>query len=425
MVQLNLLLYAFVTVFLLRAGVELFLNGLNLSHLHRCGATVPILLRDSVDEETLRKMSGYASESTRFTTVAGLANQALTLGFLLSGFLPWLVKRIESSEWGAVTHGLLFFAALSLLANALRLPFSLYETFVIEARYGFNTKSLRIWLADLLKGIVLVTLLAGGLLWLLLNLVVHGGGLWWVWAWVVVGGYELVMLWLYPILIAPWFNTFEPVEDPSLRRQIERMMEKMNLRAKGVFKMDASRRSRHTNAYFTGFGRGKRIVLYDTLLASHREDEVLAVLGHEIGHWKKKHILKQVAALEILSFGLFYLVSKGLEWPTLYQTFGFEAPVVYAGLFLVSAVLSPLGAFVQPVESAVLRRFEREADDFVVALLGTAAPMQGALKRLAKDNLANLTPHPLYTWFYDSHPPLVERIARLRGPGETGQEAAA
>ena len=195
---------------------------------------------------------------------------------------------------------------------------------------------------------------------------------------------------------------------------IRNLMEKVGLRVKAVLKMDAGKRSKHTNAYFTGIGKTKRIVLFDTLLESHPEEEILAVLAHEVGHWKKKHVLKQIILLESLSLVAFYVVNRMLNWSLLYQTFGFEEPTVYIGIFLIGALLSPLGYFAQPLEAAISRRFEREADDFALELTKTAEPMRNALKRLASDNLANLIPHPLYAWFYYSHPPLVERIERLK-----------
>jgi STE24 endopeptidase len=297
--------------------------------------------------------------------------------------------------------------------NLLRIPFNLYDTFVIEGRYGFNVMTLKIWISDLFKSIILLAILGGLLLCLLLALVVYGGETWWVWAWMGVGGFELIMLWLFPRVIAPLFNKFEPIDNKTLEHRIGTLMEKVGLRAKGVFRMDAGKRSKHTNAYFTGIGKSKRIVLFDTLLESHTEEEVLTILAHEVGHWKKKHLLKQIIFLELLSLAIFYAVAKCLDWSLLYRTFGFQEPIPYVGLFLIGALLSPLGYFAQPLESAISRKFEREADDFALDLMETAEPMRSALKRLAIDNLANLTPHPLYAWFYYSHPPLVERIARL------------
>lgn len=413
MIQLNFLLFTFLAVFLLRSGTQLLLNGLNISYLRQHGDTVPEVFKDIVDHEKLRKISAYSVDSDRFHMIATLVNQGFFLVILLSGFLPWFVKIINPWGFGHVASGLIFFAALSIFANLLHLPFNLYDTFVIEDRYGFNAMTLKIWILDLFKSIALLAMLGGLLLCLLLALVIYGGKTWWVWAWIWVGGFELMMLWLFPVVIAPLFNKFEPIENKALEHRIGTLMEKVGLRAKGVFRMDAGKRSKHTNAYFTGIGRSKRIVLFDTLMASHTEEEVLAILAHEVGHWKKKHLLKQIILLELLSLAVFYAVAKFLDWRLLYQTFGFQESIPYVGLFLIGALISPLGYFAQPLESAISRRFEREADDFALDLMKTAEPMRSALKRLATDNLANLAPHPLYTWFYYSHPPLVERIMRL------------
>jgi STE24 endopeptidase len=413
MIQFNTLLLAFLALFLLRSVTQFYLHRLNLGYLRRYGTTVPVVFQDTVNQETLKKISAYTIDSDRFHTVAGLVHQAFTLVVLLSGFLPWLMKTIRSLRFGLMIEGLVFFALLSLLANLSRLPFGLYDTFVIEERYGFNRMTLRMWISDYLKSMVILFVLGGLVLWLFLTLLIHGGKTWWIWAWMLVGGFELMMLWLYPVVIAPLFNKFEPIENLGLVTRIRNLMEQVGLRVKTVLKMDAGKRSKHTNAYFTGVGKTKRIVLFDTLLESHPEEEILAVLAHEIGHWKKRHVLKQIILLELLSFAVFYGVSRLLNWPLLYQTFGFQEPTVYVGIFLIGAVLSPLGYFAQPLESAISRRFEREADDFVLTLMKTAEPMRNALRRLASDNLANLIPHPLYTWFYYSHPPLVERIERL------------
>ncbi len=413
MIQINSLLLTFLAVFLLRSGIQIYLNRINLSHLRQHGTTVPEIFQDIIDPEKLKRISAYTVNSDHFNMVATLANQGLFLIILLSGFLPWLVKTISLWNDGPIGSGLIFFAVLSIFTNLLRIPFGLYETFVIEERYGFNVMSFKMWLLDLLKSIVIVAILGGLLLGLLLALVIHGGNTWWVWAWMLVGGFELILLWLFPVVILPLFNKFDSIENRGLENRIRTLMEKVGLRAKGIFKMDASKRSKHTNAFFVGLGRNKRIVLFDTLLASHTEEEVLAVLAHEAGHWKKKHVLRMLVPLEILSFISFYAVAKFLNWSLLYQTFGFQGFVVYVGLFLIGTFISLLGFFAQPLESAISRRFELEADDFALELMETGEPMRNALKRLASDNLANLTPHPLYAWVNYSHPPLVERIERL------------
>ncbi len=220
-------------------------------------------------------------------------------------------------------------------------------------------------------------------------------------------------MWLYPVLIAPLFNKFEPIADKDLEKRIADLMRKGGLAVKGVFQMDAGKRSRHTNAYFTGLGRTKRIVLFDTLLESHPVEEILAVLAHEAGHWMKKHVVKQLILLEIVSLIGLFIVAKLINWELLYRTFGFLEQITYVGLFLVPVVLSPLAYFLRPLGSSLSRRFERQADDLAVELMGTAGAMRDSLVRLSADNLANLVPHPFFSWFNYSHPPPVERIERL------------
>ena len=420
MIQLDFLLLGFLAVFLLRSGIQLLLSRLNISYLGRHGVTVPEVIQDAVDKERLRRISAYNVDSEHFHMVCTLAEQGLFLVILLSGFLPWLVEIINQWNDGLILGGLVFFALLSISANLLRIPFSLYHTFVIEERYGFNTMTVKTWISDLFKSMALSAILGGLILWVLLTLVVHVGDVWWVWAWMVAGGFEILILWLFPVVIAPLFNKFEPIENEVLEHRIRGLMESIRLQVKGVFRMDASKRSKHTNAYFTGIGRSKRIVLFDTLLASHTEEEVLAVLAHEIGHWKRKHLIKEIMLLEILSFVVFYFASKCLDWSMLYETFGFRTPIAYVGLFLAGVLIGPVGYFAHPLESAISRKFEREADDFSIDLMKTAEPMCSTLKRLAVDNLANLIPHPLYAWFYYSHPPLVERISRLKREATVG-----
>jgi STE24 endopeptidase len=417
MIQLNALLFIFLALYLLQSCTQTCLHRLNLTYLRRNGNDVPELLRDIIDGEKFKKISAYTVESDQFSMMATLFDQAVSLAILLSGLLPWLVNVIHSWGFGVIAGGLVFFAILSAVTHLLNLPFGLYHTFVIEERYGFNRVTPRMWVADLAKSLIIAVVLGGMILGFLMVLVVCGGTTWWVWAWMVLGAFEWLLLWLFPVVIAPLFNKFDPIEDKTLEHRIKDLMDKVGLRLKGVFQMDASKRSRHTNAYFTGIGKNKRVVLFDTLLTSHTKGEIMAVLAHEIGHWKRKHLLKQLLPLELLSLVGLYWVARLLDWPLLYQTFGFETSVSYAGFYLVGALISPLAYFVHPAESWIARRFEREADDFSVKLLGNAEPLRGALKRLATDNLSNLTPHPLYAWFYYSHPPLIDRISRLSATG--------
>jgi STE24 endopeptidase len=312
-----------------------------------------------------------------------------------------------------ILSGLIFFGVLALLSGILDIPFSLYSTFVIEKRYGFSTITARLWMTDLIKGLLLSAILMGILLGAMLALVYYAEHTWWLWAWLVFSAFQMLIVWLYPVLIAPLFNKFEPIENEALKEAIIALMAKVGLKTGGVFQVDAGKRSKHTNAYFTGLGKTKRIVLYDTLLKSHASEEILSVLAHEAGHWKKRHIIKQLILTETFSLVFLYLVYRLIDWSLLYQTFGFAEKLPYVGLLLIAALFGPAAFFLTPIGAMLTRRFEREADDFCYNLVGTTIPMINALKRLAKDNLANLHPHPFYAWFYYSHPPLTERIARL------------
>ena len=413
MIQFNALLIAFLAVFVFQSLFQIAMNLINIRHLRRQKNHVPRVFQGTVDKEKFSKIIAYTADSTRFGIVERLFDQALLLVILLTGFLPWFVEIITTWHIGFISGGLIFFAVIAIIANLLDIPFDLYGTFVIEDRYGFNTRTIKLWIIDWIKGLVISFILGGIVIFFLLTLVFYFKNAWWFFAWIVISVFELLIMWLYPVLIAPLFNKFEPITNMELQNKIAILMGKAGLAVKGVFQMDAGKRSKHTNAYFTGIGRIKRIVLFDTLLASHPEEEILSVLAHETGHWMKKHIIKQLILLEILSLIGLFIVAKLLNWQLLYQTFGFPEQIEYVGLFLVPILLSPLSYFMRPVGSALSRKFEREADDIAVNLMGTAGPMKNALVKLSADNLANLVPHPLFSWFNYSHPPPVERIERL------------
>ena len=411
---INSLMIFFLVVFLGGAFGRWALDRLNVIHLRRHGHDVPSVFQGELDEATLVKMTDYTMESQNFDSKEQIVDDVLTLVVLLSGFLPWLIAEILSRQFSFVASGLLFFGALALLSGILGLPFNYYRTFVIEKAHGFNTMTLRLWISDLVKELVISVILLSLLLSALLALMDWTPRFWWLFIWVIFALFQLLMIWLYPVVIAPLFNKFEPVQDEGLRDAIIALMAQVGLETEGVYQVDAGKRSRHTNAYFTGLGKSKRIVLYDTLLASHSPAEIVAVLAHEIGHWKKRHIMKQLLAMELVSLLVFYIVSRLVTWPLLYQTFGFAAPVPFVGLLVAAIVFGPVSLFFTPLSAMVQRKYEREADDFAYALTGSTQPLCEALKRLAKDNLANLHPHPFYAWFYYSHPALTERIARLQ-----------
>ena len=417
MVVFNGLLIAFLILFAITALCRWLLAHLNIRHLQRHGHEIPEVFGGEIDRATLAKITDYTIESSRFRSFENIFDDILILLILLSGFLPWLLSLILFWNLHFVLSGLIFLGVIVILSGLPGIPFTLYNTFIIEKRHGFSTITFKLWLTDLIKGLFVSTCLMVLLLGSFLSLLYYAPKTWWFWVWLLFAIFQLLMLWLYPVLIAPLFNRYEPVKDESLNDAIVAMMSRVGLKTKGVYQVDEGKRTKHTNAYFTGLGKTKRIVLFDTLLASHAPDEILSVLAHEIGHWKKKHILKQLAFMEVASLCIFYLAYKLTGWPLMYQTFGFHEVIPYVGLLLLSVLFGPLFFFLSPVGAMIARKFEREADDFAFGLTGTNKPFTDALKRLAKDNLANLHPHPFYAWFYYSHPPLTERIARLQQRG--------
>jgi len=407
------LLTVYLAIFLAGVCLEVVLTSMNMRHLKEHGHTVPDTFMDAIDHGKLSKMTDYTVEKQNFHIFTLCTNSAFFLLIIFSGFLPWILSLVEGLDFGLLTSGLLFFSALALVLGVFSMPFNYYETFVIEQRHGFNTSTLKIWVADILKGLVVGCLVGGLLLVSILFLIKHGGGLWWLWAWFVFLAFQLLLLVIYPTVIAPWFNKFVPLEDDALETKVKAIMHQSGLSVDGVFTMDAGKRSRHSNAYFTGMGKAKRIVLFDTLVTSHSHEEILAILAHEVGHWKKRHVFKNLWFVSLVSFVGFYVTSRLLQWPGLYETFGFNHGVSYVGLFLVWALWDAVGWLFKPLGSGISRRFEREADAYAAELRKGTVDLISALKRLASDNLSNLSPHPVYVWFHYSHPPLLERIQYL------------
>jgi STE24 endopeptidase len=414
MIQFNALFAGFIVLLAAVALTRYVLARMNIAYLREHGHIVPEAFRDQIDGATLARMRDYTVESSRFQSLESLADDAILLAVLAGGVLPWLCGAIELWNFHAVWSGTLFFGILYAVSVLLDIPFSLYSTFVIEKKYGFSTITPQLWLIDFVKSLA-VSVILMALLFIPFFALIHWlPQSWWFAAWVFFALFQMLMIWLYPLVIAPLFNKYVPVKDEVLRERIMAMAEKAGLRAEGIFEVDAGKRSRHSNAYFTGLGRSKRIVLFDTLLATHSHDEIVAVLAHEIGHWKLRHVLKQLILMEVVALAGFYLVFRLMGWPYLYETFGFAGPLPYAGLLLAAIVLKPAAFFFTPLGAAISRKYERDADRYVLGLVGSTRFLAQALKRLAKENLANLHPHPTYVAFYYSHPPLAQRVERLQ-----------
>ena len=420
MIQWNVVSFSFIAVYLMQLGFCLWMEGLNRGHVRQCGDRVPDGFQDFVDAERFQRSNAYTLENSLVAVVHKTVMSLVLLALVLSGALTGLDRWLSSLGLGYVGSGLVFFLSLAVVFFILDLPWDYYHTFVLEERFGFNRSTLRTWLLDQAKGaaisVVLLVALLGAVLW-----IVHASpGYWWLWATVAVSLFQLVLVVVYPVVIAPLFNTFEPLEDQTLVEKVDSMARSAGLNPQGIFQMDAARRSGHSNAYFTGLGKSKRVVLFDTLVSSHTHEEILGVLAHELGHFKLRHIVKSYLVSQTVMLAGMYLTYRLLNWPLLPETFGYDPSHSYVGLFLIAIFWSRAGFFIRPGYAALSRRFERQADDYAAKLMGSAEPLITALKRLARDNLANLNPHPWYAWFHYSHPPLKERIKTLEAEGWLG-----
>lgn len=411
MIPLNIYLITYICIYLTSFALYIVIERINANYLKRYGQKVPVAFNGMIDEKELKKISRYTADNMGFKLVQTIVSKVIFLYIILSGILPWLAASLVQVNF--LIAGLVFFAVIGLVEVSMGLPFDYYHSFVLEERYGFNTKTLKIWLSDLVKSMVVVIIIGTFLLCSLFLMVKYAGQNWWIWAWAIFLCFQLLMTILYPTIIAPLFNKFTPLEDSELKDSIKRLTKEEGLNVGGIYQMDATRRTRHTNAYFSGLGRAKRIVLFDSLIQSHSQDEILAILAHEVGHLKKNHIKKQLIIIAFVSLLLFFMASKLLTWNVIYESFGFSNMPCYVGLFLVGILWEPVNFFISPIGMAISRRFEREADFYSLGIVKTAKPLTTALKKMAKENLSNLRPHPIYVCFNYSHPPLLQRIEYL------------
>jgi STE24 endopeptidase len=400
-------------LYLLTLASGLLLRSLNLRHLKRHGHRIPPGFAGAIDPGVLRRTTDYTLAQSRAVLAESLFGGVVLILFLFAGGLPLYDRWIGSLTASFIGGGVLFFFGLHLAQTVLDIPFSLYRNFRIEKRFGFNTMTTRLWLADLVKSTAISTALLAVLAAGAFALIRISPGAWWLWVWAFFALATLFLMFLSPYVIEPLFHTFEPVRREGLEEKIRELMNRAGLRVSTVLQVDASRRSRHSNAYFTGIGRVKRIVLYDTLIEQMEEEEILAVLAHEVGHWKKGHILKRLLVAEFLSLFIFYFSFRLLGWDGLPALLGLEEASFFARLVILSFIGSIAAFPFTPLASWSSRRHEWQADRFARELTGRPRALASALIKLSRENLSNLHPHPLYAWFHYSHPPIVERIRVL------------
>jgi STE24 endopeptidase len=411
MIDATPLLWIYLGLIAAGQGLEILAERLNAHRIAGARGRPPKALAGWISAAELDRIERYSIDRLRFGRIRAVAGAAVLIVLLASGVLPWLADRLAG--WGNISAGLVFFGAVGALMFVADLPFDYAAVFKIEQKHGFNTRTLRTWAADTAKAAVLSAAIFAALLAALLLVIRLAGPAWWIWAWAVVIAFQAALALAYPSLIAPIFNTFTPVEDPRLRRRILDMAQRAGIRVRRIDQMDASRRTRHTNAYFAGLGKTRRIVFFDSLLAAHDHEEVLSILAHEIGHLKKRHIPKQLALAAVVGLAAFAAAGVLMAWNGLYTGFGFSRPEPFVGLFLSGLLLQSLSVFASPAAAALSRRFEREADRFALSLTGSSEDLCRALKKMARDNLTNLFPHPFYVALYYSHPPILERLERL------------
>ena len=409
--MLNAVGVTFLVLILINFFLEALLKLLNLRHLKQTAGNLPPVFLDYIDRATHEKTVRYNLDSGKFSFLEMVVSLFLIIYFVYWGGFAWIDQIARSVDpdgyyFPALIFGVLFF----LIKAVIDLPFDLYGIFVIEERYGFNKMTPRLFVSDLIKSLALSALIGIpiylGILWFM----ARAGNLWWVWCWGFLMTFQILMLIIYPIWIAPLFNKFTPLEDGELKDEILLLTKKTGFPFQGLFTMDGSKRSKHSNAFFTGIGRKKRIVLFDTLIAQMNVPQILSVLAHEIGHYKLRHIKKLFVISSLGSLLSLYLLSQLFNLEIFYQGFGFFHPSNYAALVILSLSLSSLSFLFTPLFSALSRKFEYKADEFALKNLANPKPMAEIIAVLAKENLSNLNPHPWYSFFHYSHPSPVERV---------------
>ncbi len=375
---------------------------------------LPQEFSDVYDADKYRRSQEYTRVNTRFGFITSTFSLVVTLVFWFAGGFNWLDQQVRVYGLHEIWNGLMYIAVLMLGRSILSLPFSLYSTFVIEERFGFNKTTLKTFILDRIKGLVLGLLLGGPLLAGVLAFFLYAGNLAWLYAWIAVTLFTLAVQYIAPTWIMPLFNKFTPMEEGELRDKIMAFAKKVGFTVKGIFVIDGSRRSAKSNAFFTGFGKNKRIALFDTLVEKHTDEELVAVLAHEIGHYKKKHIL-QGMIISIFHTGVvLYLLSIFLTHRGLFDAFYMQHISVYAGLLFFGMLYSPIEMLLSIFMQMMSRNNEYEADRFAAENIGNKEDMVSALKKLSAHNLSNLTPHPLTVFLKYSHPPVLQRIRAIR-----------
>ena len=403
--------------------VSSLLSGLNLSHLRssiKKGLPPEVALL--FDESKVSQIARYTADKTKLGYWSEALSVAVVIFLFAAGIVPQITLWADALKIAPLLQGLAVMLVLLFIGYLSGIPASLYSDFKLEREYGFSTITGKTWLGDQVKSLLVSGILMG-LLFSGFYLFINWLGIWW-WlaAWGLVVAFTFLMIFLSPVVLMPLFNKFVPLEDEELKNKILEMAQKADFPLAGVFQMDASKRSTHDNAFFTGMGKTRRIVFYDTMVKNYSHQELLSVMGHEIGHWKMKHVFKLIAAVSVISGVLLFAASRILAHPWIYnaiglgglfEQMGFNGPLIGVALYVVSILFEPLNLLLSPLMNWQSRKYEYQSDAYALKLNPSASDMKGALIKLSQKNLSNLFPHPLYVVFHYSHPPLLARLKAI------------
>ncbi len=404
----------FIVVLVLMTAIELWLSLRQSRYVWRHRDAVPEAFKEQISLADHQKAANYTLAKGKVGRFENVFGMLVLLGWTFGGGLAVLSGLWAETGWSDMTIGIAFILSFFVISSIIDLPFSLYRTFKLEAEYGFNHSTLGLYFSDLLKQMVLMIAIGAPLLWGALWLMGSAGELWWLYLWAAWIGFTVLMMWAYPAFIAPIFNQFTPLEDQALKARVENLLSRCGFKSQGIFVMDGSRRSGHGNAYFTGLGSNKRIVFFDTLLKTLSEDQIEAVLAHELGHFRRKHVIKNMVVMAGLSLVSLALLGWAIAEPWFYQGLGVTTQSHAMALVLFMIVVPVFGFFMHPVMTALSRKYEYEADDYA-ASVSNGEDLIAALVALYQENASTLTPDPLVSAMYDSHPPATLRVAHLEG----------
>jgi len=404
--------WIFLIALLISTAIDFYLDQRQMRAVLTHRDAVPERFAEVISLESHQKAADYTLAKMKLGTWSGLYGLGLLLLWTLAGGLDWLDYFVRGMQWSELTTGVVFMLVFMMLGSLLELPFSLYSTFKVEQQFGFNKMTVGLYFTDMFKQALLMMAIGAPLIWVILWLMQGAGELWWLWAWCVWTGFSVLMMWAYPSFIAPLFNKFEPMQDGELKAAIEGLLARCGFESNGLYQMDGSKRSSHGNAYFSGFGKSKRIVFFDTLLEQLSTDETLAVLAHELGHFKRNHIKKRMAVMFAMSLAGFAILGWLSEQAWFYEGLGVSHASNYMLLVLFMIAMPVFTFAIAPLMSMYSRKHEFEADDYAKEH-ANADDLISALVKMYDDNAATLTPDSLYSAWHDSHPPAPVRVAHL------------